>query len=395
MPSLPLPRAIVFISAAILLFSGCSGEKQEPAKLPPPLSVETVTVKKETVPVWLQYTGKTKASSEQEVRARVSGRLEAVYFRDGERVKKGQKLFKIEQKQYKAELDAALAQKKRGEASLGLAKADVNRYTPLVEEGLAPRATLEQHQARYEELKAQLLADQAKIDEARLQLSYTVVRAPVTGKVSARRVDVGNLVGYGEPTLLTTILRIDPIYAYFAPTEADVQLIARYRSKTKLDAFIEVRGSMDELLHRKRHNGYIDFADNTVDPLTSTVTMRATIDNPEGDVYPGTFVYVNMFVTDKVPLIMVPPQSLFEDQLGTFVYTVDENGSAARTNVSTGMQSRYYTVIKEGLKGGKKVIVSGLMKLKPGIRVVPTDVTASKGVYAVLEANGLMPAESE
>jgi RND family efflux transporter MFP subunit len=395
MPSLPRSRATLLISAAILLFSGCSGEKKEQAKLPPSLPVETVTVKKETVPVWLQYTGKTKASSEQEVRARVSGRLEAVYFRDGERVEKGQKLFKIEQRQYKAELDAALAQKKRDEASLGLAKADVDRYTPLVEEGLAPRATLEQHQARYNELKAQLLADQAKIDEARLQLSYTVVRAPVTGKVSARRVDVGNLVGYGEPTLLTTILRIDPIYAYFAPTEEDVQLIARYRSKTKLDAFIEVRGSMDELLHRKRHSGYIDFADNTVDPLTSTVTMRATIDNPEGDVYPGTFVYVNMFVTDKVPLIMVPPQSLFEDQLGTFVYTVDENESAARTNVSTGMQSRYYTVIKEGLKGGEKVIVSGLMKLKPGVRVVPTDVTGSKGVYAVLEANGLMPVKSE
>jgi hypothetical protein len=121
--------------------------------------------------------------------------------------------------------------------------------------------------------------------------------------------------------------------------------------------------------------------------------MRATIDNHGGDVYPGTFVYVNMFVTDKVPLIMVPPYSLFEDQLGTFVYTVDANESAARTDVSTGMQSRYYTVIREGLEGGEKVIVSGLMKLKPGVRVVPTDVTGSKGVHAVLKTNGLIPGE--
>jgi len=375
----------------LLILCGCSEEQQTAsAKTPPPLAVETVTVTRQKVPIWMQYTAMTKASSEQEVRARVSGRLEEIYFKDGVFVKKGAPLFRIEQGQYLAALEAARARKERDIASRKLAKADVDRYAPLVEEGLAPRATLEQHQARYAELSAQILADDAEIDSARLNLDYTVVISPIDGRVSARRVDVGNLVGYGESTLLTTIMKIDPIYAYFNPPETDVQLISEVASKQKLDAYVEVQGTGKELSKTVRYDGFVDFADNTVDPLTSTITMRSVISNPQKRLMPGAFVYVNIFVTDQIPLMTVPPQAVFEDQLGKFVY-IDANGTATRRDVETGYAGRFYTVVKNGLEDGDAVVISGLMKLRPGVRLAGKDVTEAKGMNAIIRKNQLLP----
>jgi RND family efflux transporter MFP subunit len=343
----------------------------------------------------MQYTGMTKASSDQEIRARVSGRLEKIYFEDGAYVKEGDRLFLIEQSEYRSNLRSAKAKKQRDQASLALAKADVKRYRPLVRDGLAPRATLEQYEAKYGELVAAIEADNAAIQNAELALSYTLITAPVSGQVSARLVDVGNLVGYGESTLLTTILQSDKIYAYFSPSESDVQKIYKFRSREKLPAFIEVHGQGEEVLKRKRLDGYVDFSNNTVDPLTSTISMRATIDNRAHSVYPGTFVYINVFVTDKFDFIMVPPQAVFEDQLGKFVYTVDANSSARRTSVTTNFSSRYYTGVASGLSDGDRVVISGLMKVKEGRKLEPTDVTATKGVLAVMNAHKLIPDEAQ
>ena len=276
-----------------------------------------------------------------------------------------------------------------------MAKADVQRFKPLVKDGLAPRATLEQHEARYGELVAAIAADEADIQNAELELSYTVVIAPVSGQVSARRVDVGNLVGYGESTVLTTIVQTDSIYTYFSPSESQVQRIYKFRSQKDLPAFIEVHGQGEDILKRKRLDGYVDFSNNTVDPLTSTITMRATIDNIDNAVYPGTFVYINIFITDKFELIMVPPQTIFEDQLGKFVYTVDANNTARRTSVKTNLSSRYYTSIDGGLKEGDRVVISGLMKVKDGREVKVTDMTATKGITAVLKEHNLIPEQAK
>ena len=378
----------------LLFFSGCNEPEQKKEKLaPPPLSVEVVTVHKKNFPLWMQYTGMTKASSDQEIRARVSGRLQRIYFKDGAYVKKGDRLFLIEQSEYKSNLLSAKAKKQQDEASLELAKADVERYKPLVEEGLAPRATLEQHEARKSELIAAIAADEAAIQNAKLQLSYTVIKAPVSGQVGTRLVDVGNLVGYGESTLLATIKQTSIIYAYFSPSESDVQKIYKFRSRKELPAFIKVRGQGEDILKRKRLDGYVDFSNNTVDPLTSTIMMRATIDNTSLSVYPGTFVYVNIFVTDKFNFIMLPPQSIFEDQLGKFVYTVDKNNTARRTSVTTNLSSRYYTSITTGLKDGDRVVISGLMKVQDGRLLKPEDVTDKKGIEAVMKAHNLIPNE--
>lgn len=389
----PTKKALLFaVLSSAVFFSGCGEEKKASAPHAlPPLALETVTVHKKNFPIWIEYTGMTKASSDQEIQARVSGRLQKVYFKDGDMVKKGDKLFLIEQAQYKSNLKSAKAKKRQDQASLELARADVRRFKPLVKDGLAPRATLEQHEARYGELTAAIASDDAAIQNAELELSYTVVVAPVSGQVSTRRVDVGNLVGYGESTVLTTIVQTDSIYTYFSPTESEVQRIYKFRSQKELPAFIEVHGQGEDVLKRKRLDGFVDFSNNTVDPLTSTISMRATINNIDNAVYPGTFVYINIFITDKHEFIMIPPQSIFEDQLGKFVYTVDANNTAQRTSVKTNISSRYYTSISEGLKDGDKVVITGLMKVKDGREVAAKDMTATKGIAAVMKENNLIP----
>ena len=377
-------NSVLFIS--LLLLTGCSEEKPNRVKKEaPPLKVNTISVKKEAVPIWKQFTGTTKASSDQEIRARVSGILEEIYFKDGQKVKKGQKLFKIQQSEYIASLNSAKAKKAQNEASLKLALADVSRYKPLVEEGLAPRATLEQYEAQRAGLKAAIAGDIAQINKAKLSLSYTIIKAPISGRVSSRHVDIGNLVGHGESTLLTTIAKIDPIYAYFSPSQNDVRMFQKYRNKEHPDAYIEVQGSMEDV----RLDGYIDFANNTVDPLTSTITMRATIKNPHAKVIPGTFVYVNVFVNDKYKFLMIPPEVIFADQLGKYVYVVDENSQAKRVDIKTGYGQRLYVSIEDGLKDGDRVIVSSLVKIKKGTKVTPTDVTDTQGIKAILEKNSL------
>lgn len=384
----------VILSVSLLFLFGCGNEKKSTVpKAPPPLKVETVTVEKKNFPVWVQYTGMTKAVSDQEIRARVAGRLEKRFFEEGATVKKGDKLFLIEQAQYQSNLDAAKSRKEKDLAALALSKADVKRYEPLVKEGLAARSTLEQYEAKRDALIAAIAADDAAIRNAELELSYTLITAPISGQVSARRVDVGNLVGYGESTLLTTIVQTDKIYTYFSPSEKDVQRIYKFRSRKDLPAFIEVRGQGEDIFKRKRLDGFVDFSNNIVDPLTSTVSMRATIDNKDHSVYPGTFVYINIFITDQASFIMVPPQAIFEDQLGKFVYTVDANNTARRTSVKTSLSSRYYTSIASGLKDNDKVVISGLVKVKDGRLLLPEDMTGSKGIAAVMKEHNLIPEE--
>ena len=384
----------VIFALSILLFQGCEKEeKTVVVKAPPPLVVETVTVNRKKIPLWAQFTGMTKAVSDQEIRARVSGRLEKRYFEDGAYVKKGDKLFLIEPAQYQSNLDAARSRKLKDEAALALARADVKRYQPLVKEGLAARSTLEQYESKRDSLLAAIAADEAAIRNAELELSYTLITAPISGQVSSRKVDVGNLVGYGESTLLTTIVQTDQIYVYFSPSEKTVQKIYRYKSREDLPAFIEVRGQGEDIFKRKRLDGFVDFSNNIVDPLTSTVSMRATIENKDQSVYPGTFVYVNIFITDQLNFVMVPPQAILEDQLGKFVYTVDANNTARRTSVKPALSARYYISISEGLKDGDRVVISGLVKVQDGRNLAPKDMTETKGIIAVMKEHDLIPEE--
>ncbi|RKZ97737.1 MAG: efflux RND transporter periplasmic adaptor subunit [Gammaproteobacteria bacterium] len=376
----------------LLIITGCGEQKKQKAvKETPPLPVKVVTIKSSNIPIWMPYTGKTQASSSQEVRARVSGILEEIYYQDGDTVNKGDKLFKIEQMDYIAELELQKAKKNRDLAGLKLAQADVKRYSILAKEGLAPQADLEAYQAKAEAIEADIAYDNAKIDQAELMLSYTIVTAPIDGQVSRRLVDIGNLVGKNETTLLTTINQVDPLYAYFAPSEEDFQKIDRLRSSEVMDAYIDISYN-SKSLQKERIFGHVNFSDNTVNPDTSTITMRVEFANKDKRIFPGTFVYVNVFVTDKIPLVGIPPQVIFEDQQGKFVYIVDNKNSAQRLYVKPVYESRFFVLMKPGvLKDGDKVIVNGLIRLKSDLKVAISDVTDTQGIEAIIKNNNLVP----
>ncbi|MBL4902911.1 MAG: efflux RND transporter periplasmic adaptor subunit [Desulfocapsa sp.] len=380
-----------------LTLGSCSDAKkdepQTPPQAPPPIPVETVTVQKEAVPIWLEYTGKTEATQRIEVRARVSGVLEKVFFKDGDFVEEGQQLFSIEKTSYQAALDQVLAVVEQDRASLKLAVTDVERYRPLVLKDLAPQATLDQYIARADELRARIKADQAAVRGAELRLSYTDVLAPKSGRVGRRQVDTGNIVGYSEQTLLTTIIFDDPMYAYFNPSEENFQIMRQHKSVDVMPAKIRVPDNRGHLIKREAYKGKVDFGDNRVDHMTGTITMRAIVDNPEHDLLEGTFVYVDVFVSDQAKFTMVPPGIVMEDQQGSFVYTVDENSKAKRVNIKRGFESRYYLQIKDGLEDGAKVIVSGLQKVSNGREVTTTDATATKSVRAVMQQQKMTATE--
>jgi len=386
--------SIVTLST-IFLFSACSEEKDQVVAQKKQntqvLPVNTVTIKNTNIPIWMEYTGKTKASSTQEVRARVAGILEEIYYKDGENVKKGQKLFKIEQTDYIATLNRTKAQKKRNQATLKLAQADVNRYKPLVEEGLAPRVTLEQYEAQVQTIQADIDRDNTEIKQAELELSYTIIKAPIDGQASRRLVDIGNLVGKGESTVLTTINKNNPLYVYFSPSEEDFQKIRQYRDNDILQAYITFN-YQSKMLKKYSKFGIVDFSDNTVDPNTSTISMRAKIPNADNSVFSGTFVYINIFVTNRFKLAGVPPEVIFEDQRGKFVYIVDKNAKAQKKYIHPVFESRFFTLVdKDNLKDGDRVIVNALLRLKPNLKVNATDMTDKLGIDAVIKENKLIP----
>jgi RND family efflux transporter MFP subunit len=386
-------RRLLFCLALATLLPGCSEEKQETAtqpQEPPPLPVETILVKKEKVPLWLEYTGKTEAKKRVEVRARVQGRLEQILFEEGDWVEEGQPLFLLEEDTYIAALEQAKAERQRNRATLLLAQKDVERYKPLVAENLAPRVTLEQYEAQVAELEASIQADEATIRDAQLNLSYTKVLAPISGRVSRRQVDIGNIVGYGEQTVLTTIVNDETMYAYFNPTESQFQAMRNHKSQDRMDALVKIPGDTKGLFERPTLRGKVDFTDNRVDRMTGTITMRAEVANPDHSILEGTFVYVEVLLTDEAEFLLIPPGIVQEDQRGSYIYMVDENQKAKRVEITGGYESRYFMMVLDGLQGGEQIIISGFAKLQEGGRVDPEDMTESKGIMAVLRQQGML-----
>lgn len=393
---MPFFKSVSLFFLFFILVQGCSDEKTQDAQPqskaePPPLPVEIIVVKNEQVPIWIEYTSRTEATKRIEVRARVSGRLEKVLFTEGDLVNEGQKLFGIEKSGYEAEVAKAKAALAKDMAGLKLATANVKRYEPLVAEGLAPRITLEQYQAQEMEFQAAIEADKAAIREAELNLSYTDILSPITGRISRTNVDVGNIVGYSERTLLTTIVADNPMYAYFNPTEQDFQIMRKYRDQEQMDARVRVPDTRADIVKRGVFTGKVDFTDNKVDPMTGTITMRAIVDNPEHNLLEGTFVYTDVFVSKKGKFMMVPPSIVTDDQQGSFLYIVDQDDRAKRVYIQRGTQGRYYLHVQEGLNDGDRVIVSGLQKVRDSLRVAPKDVSNEKSVMAVLKSKNMSP----
>jgi multidrug efflux system membrane fusion protein len=342
---------------------GCGQEQGAPRQFLPQVTVAPVIQR--SVPLYLDFVGNLKATEEVEIRARVEGYLVKRAFVDGADVKKGDLLFVIDPQEYEAELARAQAQLARDQASLAYARSQVRRYTPLTEQDLAAKDTLDNFRTLVKERQGSVKGGVAAVKLARMNLGYCTIRAPLSGRIGRRLVDVGNLVGAGEETLLATITQMDPIYVYFNPSERQLPQITQHHQQGKLKVTLMPPGG-----GVYSHAGKLDFIDNRVNMATGTITMRAVIPNPEKRLIPGQYANVRLFLTENPEALLVPLKAVGADQAGSYVFVIGSDNIAEQRYVQTSLQKyEGMLLVEKGLKEGEQVVVQGMQRIRPGMKV--------------------------
>src|SRR5499426_4779237 len=352
---------------------GCRENTSGSTAAPPVVIVAKPTT--QTVTDYLNFTGNTAPTDSVTLVARVEGYLEKNHFTDGSWVKKGDLLFTIQPDQYKAQLQQAEASLAAQKASLWHAKTELARYSALLKEDAATQTQVDQWQYQKEAAEAGILNAQAKVELAKLNLSYTMVKAPFDGRIGRHLVTPGNLVGTaGQQTALAQIDQLDPIYVYFTINERELlRVIERHKPTT--GPTIEQRripvyfGLSNE--DGYPHEGILDFASVNVAPTTGTLQLRGIFPNPDHTVLPGLFVRVRVPALQKRDALLVPGDALSFDQQGEFLLVVNEHNVDERRGVKTGPQVGELLVIDEGLQPDDLVIVEGLLQAIPGRTVTP------------------------
>jgi RND family efflux transporter MFP subunit len=355
----------------LLVFGGC--EKKSSSAPPPPPDVTVSRPVQRPITDYLELTGSTQALNTVQLRARVEGTLEKVLFEDGDRVKKGQLLFVIQQNTYRAKLQQAEADVLAQKASLDHATTEFARYSSLVRQKAASQTDAENWQYQRDSARAALLGAEARRDLARLELGYTQVTAPFDGRIDRTLKDAGNLVGVGEETVLAEVNQIDPIYVYFTINERDVLRLSGQDLKT----FGQPSGKKQPLYFGLAnetgtpHQGFLDFAAIGLTPGTGTLLLRGVFPNPRGLVLPGLFARVQIPAGQQRPAVLVPQAALGFDQQGFYVLVVNENNLVERRGVTTGGQVDDLRVIEAGLQGIEWLVVNGILRAIPGRPVTP------------------------
>ena len=328
---------------------------------PPPPTVVVADVTKESVPLDRDFVGNTAAIKAVDVRARVEGYLEERRFTEGSDVKKGDVLFIIDQRPFKADVAQAEADLKQKKSSLAFANKQVERYRPLVEKADVSKQQFEGIETQARNAKAAVEASEAALKTAQLNLDYSTIHAPIDGRIGRTLVNIGNLVS-AEDTMLTTLVQLDPIYAYFSPSESQFLELLKYQSQ---DSPLKVSMRLvDETAYG--HVGTLDFIDNTVDSSTGTITLRAIFPNPDKTLRPGQYAQVRVHLADQVDTVVVPAPAVGEDEGGTYVFVVDKDDKVEQRRVKLGPDYKTGRVVSDGLKAGEKVIVEGLQKVHGG-----------------------------
>ena len=365
--------ASLFLLAPLLV---ACGDKQQQAGPPPP----AVTVAKpvaQTVTEQDEYVGRFVALDTVEVRARVAGTLEAVHFKDGQVVAKGDLLFSIDRRPFENAVAQARANLLLARSNLTFADSDLQRAQQLVRERTISEQVYDQRAQTQRNARASVSANEAAVKQAELDLEFTEVRAPVNGRISDRRVSPGNLVagGAGAP-LLATIVSIDPMRFEFTFDEAS---LLRYDRVARQIANQPVRGiSMPvklRLIDEKdfTHQGALDFVDNTIDRSTGTIRGRAVFDNKNELFVPGMFGRLQIPAAPPAEALLVPDVALGSDQARKFVFVVEPDNSVKQAYVTPGPVFDGKRVIRDGLTPDSRVVIGGLMRVRPGIKVTPQE----------------------
>ena len=331
------------------------------------------TVRTRNVEVYGEFPGKIRAQQFVEVRARVEGYLEKMMFAEGTRVNKDQVLFIIDPKQYKAQVDRAEALVAKNKAIALKAERDLARIKPLFEQKAASQLDLDNAVAAYESAKADVNVSEANLTEARLALSYTTVRSPISGYISERHVDIGTLVGPGAQSLLANVVKSDTVLVEFKMTDLDYQKSkARNVNLGQQDTSRHWNPYVTITLADKsqyKYKGLVDFADPLVDAKSGTFSVRAEMPNPERELLPGQFTNVKVLLDARENAVAVPTKAITIEKSGTFIFVVKRDGTVEKRFIQTGPEVGNVTVVERGLRANEVIVVEGQHKLSHGNKV--------------------------
>jgi RND family efflux transporter MFP subunit len=369
--------------ALATLLVGCGDSAQQKAAAPPPPTVTVAKPTQRTVSDYDEYVGRFAALDSVEVRARVSGYLDSVDFKDGQMVKQGDLLFTIDKRPFQTALDQSRANRQLAQSNLTFTESDLKRAQQLVTEKTITEQVFEQRSQAFRNAQASFAAASAAVRQAELDMQFTELRAPIDGRIGDRRVSPGNLVTggtSGNTTLLATIVSQDPIHFEFTFDEASY---LRYERMAKEGADVASRGPgvnvSLKLIDEKdfTHEGRMDFVDNAIDRSTGTIRGRALFKNPNSVFTPGMFARVRVPASPPYQALLVPDTALGTEQAKRYLLVVGADDMVTMKYVTVGqVVDGGLRVIKEGLAADDRVIVDGLMRARAGIKVTPQEQAA-------------------
>jgi len=391
------------IVLGLVTLAGCRQESQPQTAAPPPPEVTIAQVVERAVIDYEVFTGRLESAENVEIRARVRGYLTQVNFTDGDEVKTGTLLFEIDPRPFEAQLSFAEGQKAQWLAKRDKAQSDVSRYESLVPTGAASAQDLDKARAELGEAVAAIQSAEASIAQARLDLEFSKITAPIDGQLGRALITKGNLVqsGAGPDALLTTMVSLEPMYAYF---DVDERSMLRFRERGRATqpegAAQPAVASLKIPVYLALSNddgfpfeGVMDFADNRVDSNTGTIRVRGTFDNSKRILKPGLFARVRIPVSDQYQALLVTELAFGVDQGHKFVFVVDDKGVAEKRFVKLGpTQDDGLQVVTEGLKSGEWIVINGLQRVRPGQPVTPQ--RAAMPVFGVVQEKSAAPAPS-
>ncbi|HYV72352.1 MAG TPA: efflux RND transporter periplasmic adaptor subunit [Pseudolabrys sp.] len=372
------PKIAALLALATLVAS-CGEQKQQAGGQPPP-AVTVAKPQKRTVVDYDEYVGRFAAINSVEIRARVSGYLDKLHFKDGQVVKQGDLLFTIDKRPFQNTLDQARANLLQAQSNLAFTESDYTRGQQLVRDKTITDQTFEQRAQAFRNAKAGVSANEAAVRQAELDMEFTELRAPMNGRIGDRRVSPGNLVTGGtggNTTLLATIVSIDPIYFEFTFDEASY---LRYERLANAGQDVASRNTGVQVALKLidesdfDHEGRMDFVDNVIDRSTGTIRGRAVVANPKEIFTPGMFARVRIPGTPPYEALLVPDVAIGTEQARRFVVVIDDQDTARLKYVTLGQVTKDgLRAIKDGIGPDDRVVVSGLMQARPGTKVKPEE----------------------
>jgi len=381
MRTVKIAAASVMMAAALY---GCSKGQEAPAQGAPPVTVATPL--SQQVVDWDEFTGRFEATRSVDVRARVGGYIQSVHFKDGDFVRQGQLLFTLDPRPAQAALASARAQLAQGQAQLTLARTELARAEGLLASQAVSQAEVDAKRGAVQTAEASMAAANAAIRARQLDVEFTRVTAPISGRVSDRRVDPGNLIGGGSSAgdVLTTIVSSSPIYFVFDGSEA---LALKYqRDARNGSAPIRIR-LQDETAYDR--TGTLDFTDNAIDASSGTIRLRAVVQNADGFLKPGMFGHAQLAGSGGYAAMLVPDAAVVTDGPRKVVYVVAKDGTVGAKPVQLGPIANGLRVVRTGLTPDDRVIINGLQRARPGQKV-----TAQNGTIKAEEAKADAPVTS-